>query len=39
MDSGAEDMNDWFEEVFAFLFGLACCIAVATVLNWLLPLN
>jgi hypothetical protein len=32
-------MNDWFDWIFAFLFGLAGCIAVATILNWLLPLN
>ena len=32
-------MNDWFEWIFAFLFGLIGCIAVATILNWLLPLN
>jgi hypothetical protein len=32
-------MRDLFEWIFAFIFGLAGCIAVAKILNWLLPLN
>jgi hypothetical protein len=36
---GEEHMNDWFEYIFAFLFGLVGCVVVASILNWLLPLN
>jgi hypothetical protein len=32
-------MNDWLEWIFAFVFGLAGCIFVGSILNWLLPLN
>jgi hypothetical protein len=32
-------MNYWYEYLLAFLFGLIGCFVVASILNWLLPLN
>jgi hypothetical protein len=32
-------MNYWYEYVIAFLLGLAGCVVVGSILNWLLPLN